>query len=89
MADKPNISEEMKKMDYEPLLPAEKKMIVYNLVIGVVLLTVLVWVNHTFFATSQIQAQPVAAQTAGQTLVPTATVPAVPAANTAPVTQGK
>lgn len=85
MADKPNISEEMKKMDYEPLLPAEKKMIVYNLVIGVVLLTVLVWVNHTFFATSQIQT-PVAAQTAGQTAIPGN--PVAPAANAAPG-QGK
>lgn len=83
MADKPNISDEMKKMDYEPLLPAEKKMIVYNLVIGVVLLTVLVWVNHTFFSTSQIQTQ-----TAGQPAVQGATT-AVPAANVAPPVQGK
>ncbi len=86
MADKPNISEEMKKMDYEPLLPAEKKMIVYNLVIGVVLLTVLVWVNHTYFPTTQIQA-PVVAQPAGQTAIPGN--PVVPAANAAPVAQGK
>ena len=88
MADKPNISDEMKKMDYEPLLPAEKKMIVYNLVIGVVLLTVLVWVNHTFFSTSQIQTQPEAAQMAGQPAVPGAQA-TMPAANAAPPVQGK
>ncbi len=85
MADKPNLSDEMKKMEYEPLLPAEKKLIVYNLLIGSVLLFVLVWVSHTFFPITQMQAQPEAAQTAGQKAMPGAPV-TVPAANTANTT---
>jgi len=43
MADKPQIGEELKKMqqDYEPLLPVEKKLIAWSLGIGLVLLVVL------------------------------------------------
>ena len=36
-------------MEYEPLLPVEKKLIGYSLIIGVVLLGLLVWVSYTFF----------------------------------------
>ena len=43
------IAEEIKKMEYEPLLPIEKKLITYSLVIGVVLLVVLYWTSATFF----------------------------------------
>lgn len=63
MADKPNILEEIKKMEYEPLLPAEKKMIVINLVLGVFLLVVLMWVSRTYFPADQIQVSPVPAAT--------------------------
>jgi len=45
----PKISEELEKMAYEPLLPIEKKLIVWSLITGVVLIIVLVWVSHTFF----------------------------------------
>jgi len=45
----PKISEEIKKMEYEPLLPAEKKFIIYNLLIGAGLIVLLVWVSKTFF----------------------------------------
>lgn len=65
MAEEPRLSEEIKKMEYEPLLPAEKKMIIYNLVIGVVLLVVLVWVSRTYFPPSEIQAPPAEAATEG------------------------
>jgi len=64
MADKPVISEEIKKMEHEPLLPAEKKMIVINLVLGVFLLVVLVWVSRTYFPVENIQASPATAQPA-------------------------
>lgn len=37
------------EMEYEPLLPVEKKLIGYSLIIGVVLLGLLVWVTYTFF----------------------------------------
>ncbi|HPC85995.1 MAG TPA: hypothetical protein P5238_00035 [Smithellaceae bacterium] len=43
------IKEEMEKMEYEPLLPIEKKLIGWSLILGVVLLCVLVWVSYTFF----------------------------------------
>ena len=43
------IKEEMEKMEYEPLLPIEKKLITWSLILGVVLLVILVWVSYTFF----------------------------------------
>jgi len=58
MAEEPKLSEEIKTMEYEPLLPAEKKMIVYNLVIGVILLVSLVWVSRTFFPVEHLQIVP-------------------------------
>jgi hypothetical protein len=62
MANQPKISEEIKKMEYEPLLPAEKKFIIYNLLIGTILLVLLVWVSHTFFPVTGMQANPEPAQ---------------------------
>jgi hypothetical protein len=47
--DEPKFAEEIKKMEYEPLLPVEKKLIVWSLGLGVVLMALLVWVSHTFF----------------------------------------
>ncbi len=49
MPEEPKIAEELKKMEYEPLLPVEKKLIGYSLVLGTLLLVVLVWVSYTFF----------------------------------------
>jgi hypothetical protein len=49
MAQTPKLSEEMKKMAYEPLLPVEKKLIGWSIGIGVVLLGLLVWTSYTFF----------------------------------------
>jgi hypothetical protein len=49
MAEKPKLSEELKKMEYEPLLPVEKKLIGWSIGLGVVLLGILVWVSYTFF----------------------------------------
>lgn len=51
MPEEPKLVDELKKMDmeYEPLLPIEKKLIGWSLIIGVVLLGVLVWVSYTFF----------------------------------------
>jgi hypothetical protein len=47
MATEPRIGEELKKMeqDYEPLLPVEKKLIAWSLVIGLTLLVVLYFVS--------------------------------------------
>jgi hypothetical protein len=47
--DEVKIKDEMEKMEYEPLLPVEKKLITWSLVLGVVLLIVLVWGSYTFF----------------------------------------
>jgi hypothetical protein len=44
----PTLSEELKKMEHEPLLPVEKRLIVWSLGIGVVLLALLVWISHSF-----------------------------------------
>jgi hypothetical protein len=57
MAEEPKLSEELKKMEaeYEPLLPIEKKLIVWSLGLGIILLGVLVWVSYTFFPASHGQ----------------------------------
>jgi hypothetical protein len=49
MAEEPKLAEELKKMEYEPLLPVEKKLISYSLILGTVLLGFLVWISYTFF----------------------------------------
>jgi hypothetical protein len=49
MADKPKLSEELKKMEYEPLLPVEMQLIRWSIGIGVVSLIILYWVSATFF----------------------------------------
>jgi hypothetical protein len=48
----PKLSEELEKMEYEPLLPIEKKLIAWSLILGVVLLAVLVFISYTFFPTT-------------------------------------
>ncbi len=44
----PNISEELRNAQSEPLLPIEKKLIGWSLGIGIALLIVLAFVNHYF-----------------------------------------
>jgi len=44
----PNVREEFRKAQVEPLLPIEKKLIGWSLGVGVVLLVVLAIVNHLF-----------------------------------------
>ncbi len=44
--DKPRIGEEIGKMHAEPLLPIEKKLIAWSLILGVVLLAVLIWTGN-------------------------------------------
>jgi hypothetical protein len=45
----PTLAEELDAIPYEPLLPAEKKLIVGSLILGVLLLGLLLWVSSTFF----------------------------------------
>jgi len=47
--EKPRLAEEMEKMEYEPLLPVEKKLILWSIGLGVGLLVLLTWVSYTFF----------------------------------------
>lgn len=47
--DEVKLSEEIKKMEYEPLLPIEKKLIMWSLILGTVLLVIFVWISYTFF----------------------------------------
>jgi hypothetical protein len=49
MPEEPKLADELKRMEYEELLPVEKKLIGYSLILGTVLLGVLVWVSYTFF----------------------------------------
>jgi hypothetical protein len=46
---KPKLADEIKKMEYEPLLPVEKTLIGWSIGLGIVLLCVLIWVSNTFF----------------------------------------
>lgn len=47
--EKPKLSEELSKMKKEPLLPVEKKLIVYSIILGVALLALLAWISAAFF----------------------------------------
>ncbi len=47
--EKPRLADEIKKMEEEPLLPVEKKLILWSIGLGVVLLVVLTWVSYTYF----------------------------------------
>ena len=49
MAEQPKLAEEIKKMEYQELLPVEKKLIGWSIGLGVVLLGILVWISYTFF----------------------------------------
>jgi hypothetical protein len=47
--DERRIAEELARVPYEPLLPAETKLIVGSLLLGALLLGLLLWVSHTYF----------------------------------------
>ena len=47
--EQPKIAEELQKMEYEPLLPIEKKLIGWSLGIGVVSMAILIFVSYTYF----------------------------------------
>ena len=47
--EEPKFAEEIKKMEYEPLLPVEKRLIAWSLGLGLVLIVLLVWISHAFF----------------------------------------
>ncbi len=47
--EQPKIADELQKMEYEPLLPVEKKLIAWSIGLGIVLLGILAWLSCTFF----------------------------------------
>jgi peptidoglycan/LPS O-acetylase OafA/YrhL len=49
MEENPKLQEELQKMEYEPLLPIEKKLIAWSIFLGLVLIVILCWISHTFF----------------------------------------
>ena len=49
MPEQPKVAEELKKIEYEPLLPAEKKLIGWSISLGIILLGILIFVRYTFF----------------------------------------
>ncbi len=49
MPEQTKVTEEMKKIEFEPLLPIEKKLIGWSLVLGIVLLGILIFISYTFF----------------------------------------
>ena len=49
MPEEPKFSDEIRRMEYEPLLPVELRLIVWSLTLGLALIGILVWVSYTFF----------------------------------------
>ena len=75
---------ELKRMEYEPLLPIEKKLITYSIGLGIVLLFVFIWMSKTFFpATTKLESPNAAVKAA------TAPAPAAAPAGVAPAAPAK
>lgn len=49
MPEQPRFVDELEKMPYEPLLPIEKKLLLWSVGLGTLLLGILVWVSYRFF----------------------------------------
>jgi hypothetical protein len=46
-------TQKVEEEEYEPLLPVEKKLIAWSLILGVVLLGILILISYTFFPGTQ------------------------------------
>jgi hypothetical protein len=49
MMEEPKIGQEIRRMEREPLLPIEKRLIIWSLLIGLVLLGLFVWLSGRLF----------------------------------------
>lgn len=49
MSEKSKLAEELKNMEYEEILPVEKKLVGWSIALGIILLGILIWVSYTFF----------------------------------------
>lgn len=47
--DEPKIADELRRMEHEPLLPVEKKLIAWSIGLGVAALAALVFISEAFF----------------------------------------
>jgi hypothetical protein len=47
-SEEPKLADELRKMEYEPLLPIEKKLIAWSIGIGLAALGALVWLSELF-----------------------------------------
>lgn len=47
-SEEPKLADELRKMEYEPLLAIEKKLIAWSIGIGLVALGALVWLSELF-----------------------------------------
>lgn len=47
--EQPRLADEIKRMQHEPLLPVEKRLIAWSVGLGVALLGLLTWLSYTFF----------------------------------------
>ncbi|MFH1148545.1 MAG: hypothetical protein V1736_12675 [Pseudomonadota bacterium] len=47
--EEPKLADELKKMEYEPLLRVEKQLIGWSVGLGLVLLFTLYWISSVFF----------------------------------------
>ena len=48
MENETKLADELKKMEYEPLLPIEKKLLIWSLSLGIILLILLIWISNAF-----------------------------------------
>jgi hypothetical protein len=48
-AGEPQVGKELAKVQYDPFLPVERKLIAWSLGLGVVLLALLIWISYSFF----------------------------------------
>jgi hypothetical protein len=47
--ESPKLAEELQKMQYEPLLPIENKLVGWSVLLGLLLLGALMWISRAFF----------------------------------------
>ena len=48
-AEEATLVSELRKMEYEPLLPVEKKLITWSILLGILCLGLFVWISYTYF----------------------------------------
>ena len=72
MPEDPKLSDEIRRMQQEPLLPVEKRLILWSLGLGVGLLGLLLWIVYKFVKNSgwrltRVQASPAPTPSAAET----------------------